>query len=109
MEERRKLERFLLQLPAKVVSPTAGNEPCRVATRDVSASGAFLLTKLPIEEGASVTLELELPVDRFKQLLEQGRDVTLRINGVVVRSETEGVAVRFQKKYEIVPMESSPE
>ncbi|MBN1837421.1 MAG: PilZ domain-containing protein [Spirochaetales bacterium] len=108
MEERRKLERFLLRLPAKVVSPSAEEEPCRVETRDVSADGAFLVTKLPLEAGASVTVELELPVDRFKQLLEQGRDVTLRINGVVVRSETDGVAVRFQKKYEIVPVESPP-
>jgi len=77
-----------------------------VATRDVSANGAFLLTELPMTEGSSVTVELELPVERFKQLLEQGQDVTLRINGVVVRTETDGVAVRFQKKYEIIPLGS---
>ena len=106
MDERRKLERFLLRLPAKVVSPCSGDEPCQVATRDVSANGAFLLTELPMTEGSSVTVELELPVERFKQLLEQGQDVTLRINGVVVRTETDGVAVRFQKKYEIIPLGS---
>ena len=106
MEERRKLDRFLLRLPAKVVSPSSGDNPRQVATRDVSASGAFLMTELPITAGTAVTVELDLPVDRFKQLLDQGQDVTLRINGVVVRTETDGVAVRFQKKYEIIPLGS---
>jgi len=104
VEERRKLERFLLKLPAKVVSATSGDEPRQVATRDVSANGAFLLTELPIDEGTSITVELELPVDRFQQFLEQGQDVKLRINGVVLRTEANGVAVRFQKKYEIIPL-----
>jgi hypothetical protein len=105
VEERRSLARFSLRMPARVVSPSSGTQPLEIHTRDVSADGAFLSTGEPIAEGTAVTLELELPVEKFRQLLQQqDHDVKLRIKGVVIRAEPGGVAVRFRKKYEIIAL-----
>jgi hypothetical protein len=107
LEERRSLPRFSLRLPARVMSPSPGSQTAKIHTRDVSANGAFLSTEEPLAEGTAVTLELELPVEKFKQLLQQqDRDVRLRIKGIVIRKEPGGVAVRFRKRYEIIPLGS---
>jgi hypothetical protein len=105
VEERRSISRFSLRMPAKVVSPLGGRQSLEIHTRDVSANGVFLSMEEPIAEGTAVALELELPVEKFRQLLQQqNQDVKLRIRGTVVRSEPGGVAVRFRKRYEIIAL-----
>lgn len=99
MAERRQLERFVLQVPAIIRAP---KEKVRQgATRDISAFGAYLVTDRNFKEGTAVTMEIELPVERFAQMLQQMRGVKLFIKGVVVRSEADGMAVRFSRKYRI--------
>jgi hypothetical protein len=107
VEERRSLPRFSLRLPARITCSTEGPLAAGVHTRDVSANGAFLSTGEALAEGTAVLLELDLPLEKFKQLLQQQeQNVRLRIKGVVVRKEPGGVAIRFRKKYEIVPLEA---
>jgi len=103
MKERRSLKRFSLRLPARVVSAGGAEQGAQLETRDISSKGAFLYTPQPVLEGAAVMLELNLPVEKFKQLLLESGNVKLKIAGVVVRIEPEGMAVRFDRKYEIIP------
>jgi hypothetical protein len=101
MEERRKLERFRLQLPAKLVSFSNYQEVLKLRTRDISSDGAFLITDISVPEGCPITLELLLPAEQFRQLFNKKRNVSLKIRGRVIRKEASGLAIQFEKKYEI--------
>jgi hypothetical protein len=101
MEERRKLERFRLCLPAKLVFFNKNQEVLQLGTRDISSDGAFLITDISVPEGSPITLEFLLPVEQFRQLFNEKRNVSLKIKGHVIRKEASGLAVQFEKKYEI--------
>jgi hypothetical protein len=101
MKERRKLRRFGMRLPAKIVGYDQGVETVELETRDISSDGAFLLTGSPLDAGTKLKLELELPVEKLRQLFDGQRTFNLRIKGVVIRKEASGVAVKFTKKYKI--------
>jgi hypothetical protein len=101
MEERRKLERFRLRLPAKLVFFNNNQEVLNLETRDISSGGAFLITDTSVREGTPITLEFFLPVEKFRQLFNEKRNVSLKIKGIVIRKEASGLAVHFEKKYEI--------
>jgi hypothetical protein len=92
-----------MRLPARIVAEGGEQVEAQLETRDISAKGAFLYTAKPALEGASVILELVLPVDKFKQLLFEQSDVKLKVTGIVLRTEPKGMAVRFDRKYEIIP------
>jgi hypothetical protein len=58
-------------------------------------------------EGPLVRLELALPVEKYQQLFHnEGREVRLKVRGVVIRRESEGMAVRFDRKYRFRSSES---
>jgi hypothetical protein len=69
MKERRAYERFELGLPTRVEIETAGKKLIfNLRTRDISAAGAFLLTKEKLSEGTRCQLELTVPSERIKEL-----------------------------------------
>ncbi len=105
--ERRRLARFSLQLPARVSIAQRRGEVRELSTRDISAYGVFLVTEHPELEGTWMRLELALPVENYQQLFHSiGREVRLKVRGVVIRRETEGMAVRFDRKYRFRSSES---
>ena len=98
--ERRRLARFSLQLSARVAVAQPAAEVQELSTRDISAYGVFLVTAQPEVVGTPVRLELALPMDKYQELfLNEERNVRLKVRGVVVRKETLGMAVRFDRKY----------
>jgi hypothetical protein len=103
MDERRKIQRFHLEIPARIKRVGEGQtgEVSDFKTRDISSSGAFLFTDEQVAEGAHLTLELVLPVEKFKQLLGPHSKVRINVSGRVIRKDQEGIAVLFNKKYEI--------
>jgi hypothetical protein len=109
MDERRRIERFHLEVPARIKS--IDNEEAErggaFTTRDISSSGAFLFTEEAVAEGARVTLELVLPVEKFRQLLGSQSKVSISVSGRVIRRDQQGIAVLFNKKYEIKALEDN--
>ena len=102
MRERRNLARFSLRLPARVIVEQSEAEAREISTRDISAHGVFLVTDRPEVVGTLVRLELLLPADRYQELFEnEGRNVQLKVRGVVIRKEIAGMAVRFDGKYRL--------
>jgi hypothetical protein len=82
-EERRKAERFRVNLPARWETALAGE---RGMVSDISTSGCFMLTGgAQTTPGEPVRVALELP---------RGRIIELR-GEVVYRTEEIGFAVRF--------------
>ena len=96
--ERRVVTRYNLQVPAHVETMVSDGDvqTYEWKTRDVSSSGAFLLTEgQSLENGTDIKVNLYL-----NSFSGSGSWVTM--NGRVVRIESEGVGVCFDGQYRFV-------
>ena len=107
MEERRMYERFQLSLPARLeMNSSEKTEIFELYTRDVSAAGALLLgTKEQFPTGTRCQLELIVASERIQELT--GVQGLIKIEGTIVRSTPEGVAVCFDGECEILGLKGS--
>ena len=103
MQYKRKLERFSLKAPAKIIPIDSNRKKSAfdLETNNVSAGGAFFHTSQSLPEGTQVEVDVVLPLDKLEILRDSSKQVHLKISGRVVRSETEGIAVCFDKDYQI--------
>jgi len=104
MIERRELERFDLRIPARIA--VIGQDKNKgmtlnVMTRNICANGAFFQTDSPLPAGTHVRIDLTL--DRTEKD-PTSRRAQLKASGAVVRSESEGMAICFDKTYKIIPL-----
>ena len=101
MKERREFQRFDLELPARVEVERPGQrtEPFSLKTSNISAGGAFFPTAKPFSEGTKLQLNIILAIEKLKKLT--GSQCHIKVKGTVVRSEEHGLAIRFQRDYEI--------
>jgi len=102
MKEQRLSKRFAAKLPIKLELITASRlRPLDVKTKDISASGAFIYTKEAsyIPDDTRFILNSYGPNKRnirgwkFKQLIN--------CTGTMVRSTSEGIAIRFNRPVEL--------
>jgi hypothetical protein len=109
MEERRKLERFEMNAPARVfIEPGGGRKSeLNLSTRDVSSAGAFLYSAQDIPEGANVKMEFLIALDTLGQFAGGTGRAKVRVKGKVVRLDPEGVAVRFDSSYKITALDNN--
>ncbi len=112
MDERRKLERFDLVAPARVLTWSARDERVQhdLTIRDLSSDGAFLYSSHLLPVGTIVKMEFVLVPEAFQKLtMEKGR-ARVKVKGKVVRSDTQGIAIRFDGNYKITALggESTP-
>lgn len=103
MEERRKLERYQLHVPTKIELADASghHEMLQLETKDISADGAFFVSPTPISEGTNIKLKMILSVEKLKDLIGVYNKIELELQGQVVRSDSNGIAVLFDRKYKI--------
>jgi c-di-GMP-binding flagellar brake protein YcgR len=105
--EKRKMERFDLELPAKLMLLNQElkkkmADSFNLQTVDISAGGALFYTDQTVPVGTEVKVDLTLPLGELKKL--EGRTVRINISGSVVRSDTSGMAVSFGERYRITPL-----
>lgn len=94
MKERRKYERFRLVLPTRLARVNSEKRHTfALKTRDISASGVFLQTEERFPKGTRCQLEMTVPSERIKELT--GVQSLIKVEGVVVRSTPDGVAICF--------------
>jgi hypothetical protein len=107
MKERRNLERFSFEVPAKIEVLVSGEKKkmLDLPTSNICAGGAFFHTEEALPEGTKVKVDLILPLDRLKELISHNR-VDVKVNGTVVRSGSRGMAVCFNEDYQIMPLQS---
>ena len=100
--EKRKTERFSLELPARLTwtGRDKEHELIELMTRNISSDGAFLITDRPLPKGKDVTMDLILPLERLHEF--GGRQSHIDVSGFVIRTDQQGMAIRF-KKYRISP------
>jgi len=105
-KNKRRLERFDLEIPAKVKVTVSAEveEVCDLLTNDISSGGAFFHTDEPLPEGTTVEIDLILPLSKLIKTLEGSSQYTrIKVNGQVLRSESKGMAVSFHEDYQISP------
>lgn len=96
MKELRESERFSLELQARIQTLISKKkEIFDLKTKDISSSGAFILTDYPFKIGTRFKLSLEVSNDRIKRLT--GSFSLIDCNGAVVRATSRGVGVQFDK------------
>ena len=94
--ERRRAERFPMELAVKVKAQQGAEEQC--ITKDLSAGGIFLYTDLDISAGSPVDLVMILPRE-----ITGGEKQWVCCHGQVVRTETNlagdkhGIAVKVER------------
>lgn len=101
---KRKLERFPLELPARlfVNCEEEATDCLDVTTSDICAGGAFFYTDTPLPVGTEMFVDLVLPLDELKKI--KGKRANIKVKGAVVRTGEGGMAISFDKKYHISPM-----
>lgn len=95
VQEKRGLERFDLRLYTVLEELRNRENQLELYTRDISSDGAYICTEDPLPLDSPVELTFFLPV---KQKIRS----KIQTNGMVVRSEKDGIAVRFHSKYQIL-------
>jgi hypothetical protein len=101
LPERRKMERFPLELHACLASiHGADSRTDELFTKNICAGGAFIETKNQLPVGTDVTLELVLSLHTLKHL--SARKSQIMVNGSVIRAGKTGMAVSFDN-YKIIP------
>lgn len=101
--EKRKMERFDLELPALLsMNDDSGNtRAVEFMISNICSGGAFFRTDGPLPVGICVKMDLILPLERFNAI--EGKKSRVNVSGTVVRSEKHGMAVCFDKQYCIMP------
>jgi hypothetical protein len=95
VQEKRGLQRFDLRLYTVLEELENRANQLELYTRDISSDGAYICTEEPLPLETPVELTFFLPV---KQKIRS----KIQTNGKVVRSEKDGIAVRFHSKYQIL-------
>ena len=102
--EKRKVERFDLQLEAFISRPGEVSEPDRrsVFTRDISMSGVFLITDRPLPIGSKVSVDMILTLGGTKK--QNSQKAWIKASGKVLRTDNQGMAVCFDDQSRILPL-----
>lgn len=101
--EKREMERFTLELPAwiSIMDENENQRAFEVMISNICAGGAFFKTDNPLSVGTDVKMDLILPLDKFNKI--GGKKSRVDISGSVIRTDEQGMAVCFDKKYSIMP------
>jgi hypothetical protein len=114
-KDKRDLERFSLEIQARIkaLDSRKDEQGIDIKTSNISSGGAFFHTPEPLTEGSDVMVELILPIEKLIKYLDNlerdYRKTLIELKGRVLRSEPEGMVIRFDKGYKIKPLkEISP-
>ena len=104
VREKRRLERFQLEIPAALEFLISDREKrlLNLLTSNICSAGAYFHTTQPLPEGTKVKIDLVLPLDGLKNLNDEYKQAYIKVAGTVLRSESEGMAVCFDEDYEIM-------
>ena len=103
--DRRKLERFSLEIPAYTrVGDNDGHQLFEFVTKNICSGGAFLYTDQRIPIGTEVNIDFIIPISKLKKI--EANNVRIQVNGAVIRTEVDGIAICLDNNYKITPMQS---
>lgn len=97
--ERRKMERFSLELPAllSIVDESGNPKTLEAMTNNICAGGVYCLMDKPLSVGTDVKMDLTISLKKVN------KKTRINVSGSVIRTEDQGMAVCFGKRYRIEP------
>jgi hypothetical protein len=109
MDERRKLERFELNTPARILMDLGEGkkEELDLTTKDVSSGGAFIYSDQPLPEGVTVKIEFLISLAMLQKLAGEKGKAKVKVKGKIIRVDENGAAIRFDNKYKITSLDGS--
>jgi hypothetical protein len=101
--EKRKMERFALNLPALLSMNDGSGNPkvTEFMISNICSGGAFFKTDEPLSVDTDVKMDLILPLEKFNP--GKGNRSRIHVSGSVIRTTDQGMAVCFDRKYRIEP------
>jgi len=111
MLDKRKVERFELKVQARIegLGRKKDRDILDLITSDLCSGGAFFHTDQSLPEGTKVKIDLVLPLGGLKKMILEYDHAYIRVTGKVVRRESRGMAVCFNKDYSIHPWKGNGE
>lgn len=107
ISEQRNAKRYRLEMPAEIRIRDSESEAkviFNLKTRDISSSGACLEGPSPVEEGTEMEVNLEIPLEKLRNVTS--RVAKVKLNGVVVRVSKKGMALSFRDPGDFQYMDS---
>lgn len=100
---RRRMERFDLELTAYLSRDdnSKNQKSFEFITSNICAGGAFFKTDTPLTVGTRAKLAIVLPLGKFKNV--KHKKTHIHVSGSVIRTDQQGMAVSFDRKYKILP------
>ncbi len=99
MNDQRQIKRFSLNLQTTVCSDLdKTQQKFSCITKDISSIGAFLHTSRQFDAGSVLSLQFDIP-----HMLGTSFTTYLATIGTVLRSSSDGLAIRFNKSCQIKP------
>ena len=107
-DEKRKMERFDLKVPTALSWTLKDNaqESVELMTHNICAGGAYLETQKPLPQGTQVKMDLILQLDWLRKYGER-RQSHIEVSGTVIRTDQQGMAICFDRKYRISPHQTT--
>ncbi|HEA69511.1 MAG TPA: hypothetical protein ENI07_22270 [Desulfobacterales bacterium] len=108
VKEKRKMERFELKVFSKiqVESGWHNTDTIELNTENICSNGAYFKTSKPLPVGTSVSLAMKLKVNsKLKSTINL---MAIEVSGKVIRSEKDGMAIRFDNGYKMMPLGNKP-
>lgn len=108
-KERRRLERFELHAFAAIEARVPGREAqvFYLQTRDISSGGAYFRGEALLPQGTRTRLLIHLPLPKVATQEAQGaqgaQGAQIKISGTVLRSDLRGMAISFDRKFQLIP------
>jgi len=104
IKEKRKMERFELELVSKIRAGSWRHniETIELKTENICANGAYFKTSKPLPVGTSVSLSMKLEVN--SKLKPTTNLTSIEVSGKVIRSENDGMAIRFDNGFKMIPL-----
>lgn len=105
MLDKRRLVRFDLKVPAKIecLGRKKDKDVLDLVTSNLCSGGAFFPTEQTLPEGTKVRVDLMLPLGGLKKLISQYDHACIEVTGTVIRRESQGMAISFNRDYSIHP------
>jgi hypothetical protein len=103
MDEKRKFERFDINVPARIeiIIQEGERKKYDLETSDLSAEGTYLKSGRPIQVGSQVRIEIFLNFEELRCPADPDGSLIIAATGRVLRSGHEGMVIHFNKDYDI--------
>ena len=100
------MDRYSLKLPAwiSLTDESGKRRTIEFFTSNVCSGGAFFNTNTPLSIGTDVDLDIFLSITNLKKF--GGQNSRIGVTGSVIRTEVSGMAVMFDKKFQISPVKN---